>query len=1306
MKHPQQGFRATCLLSLIASLQVPTSYAIPLAIDRAVEPRSLSDVDSETSAPVASQPTSGNPVIQIADGQIQNVVEGRSVDVETLATTVTEQNRWVPTNQPAWPHPRVDHRWPRPASIHSRGGHHSRPDGKATSEDGGSETQLSSDTTTTIFTTINPGIGSFTSSASVEESLTSPSASSPEGLETQPLSDTTTTIFTTITPSAVDVTSIVTVDASSDITTTLTTYTTITPGLTSSASVETSFISPSASSLGGSGTQVSTDTTTTSVAATSGFTSSESVETSSTFSSASSLGEPETRTSTDTTSTTNPGSSGFTSSTSVETSFSSSSASSLGDPETRTSTDTTATSNPGASSSTSSVSIETSATASSSSSSGPETTRSVDSSETSGPTSGSEISSLTTTSVSGTTYSSASASSPAAVASQTVTSTQTLGSTTEVITSTTVTSIPLTSLTTSEVQSASSPVSADTSGSINTALNTTGHTNSAPFPTSVATASGTLTLISSESLSSAGPTATSSVTTLQATDIFVPIATGAPPANIDRRNDGIIDGVGIRPLGDLSATGPLQTNKFYAGFFLGTQTTPTFSHPYSLSWPRGEQPNGQSYPLWGIAISHVEASQRVFGARNPSKDAGDSSYFANPLGIRSLMLSALELNGGASLTTDSQTQFSVNVNLSPLDTPDNPLITCPVLQGMSFTTCTYNSATPILQSDLGFSDVTYNGSVIADRTTYSYRLDMGDSTVWMLYVTTQTTSYSAASFTLANGTIVGPQDFQGYIQVAKLPSDNPDAVAVYSRSAGAYATSARISGSVQGTSGSYTLEWQKQGDQSKPLLMFGLPHHLETLTSGERTDVVLATTTKGYATGILGDSWTLTESELAVDIGFAPWRPDGDSATGESVTSLSSTTQAMLREIAMSELSQNFSEQANQGSLYFDGKALAKFATICYAVNDLADDMALSQSGLAKLKEFFTLHVDNQMQWPLVYDEIWGGVVSSQAYTTGDANADFGNAIYNDHHFHFGYFVYTAAVIAYLDPEWKNDQQNVDWVNMLVRDYANSVSDDPYFPMQRNFDWYHGHSWAHGLTQADDGKDQESSSEDTMASYAIKMWGQSIGDENMEARGNLMLAVQRRSLNDYYLYADDNSVQPARYTGNRAAGILFENKIDHTTYFGALPEYIQGIHMLPLLPHTPYIRQQTFVQQEWNDYFSDSGLIPATTISGGWRGIVEGNRATIDPEFAYDFFSNASGDFRAEYLDGGASQTWYLAYAAALGGDAGANTKVRRDDLTLDRRSAQASGVDGVKSSGENFFGRRSRFGSLRSSRLRQRTSG
>lgn len=73
-------------------------------------------------------------------------------------------------------------------------------------------------------------------------------------------------------------------------------------------------------------------------------------------------------------------------------------------------------------------------------------------------------------------------------------------------------------------------------------------------------------------------------------------------------------------------------------------------------------------------------------------------------------------------------------------------------------------------------------------------------------------------------------------------------------------------------------------------------------------------------------------------------------------------------------------------------------------------------------------------------------------------------------------------------------------MNTLVRDVANPSAKDEVFPMWRNFDWYHGHSWAHGLYAAMDGKDQESSSEDVMHAYAIKMWGQVSGDANMEAR--------------------------------------------------------------------------------------------------------------------------------------------------------------------------------------------------------------
>lgn len=66
---------------------------------------------------------------------------------------------------------------------------------------------------------------------------------------------------------------------------------------------------------------------------------------------------------------------------------------------------------------------------------------------------------------------------------------------------------------------------------------------------------------------------------------------------------------------------------------------------------------------------------------------------------------------------------------------------------------------------------------------------------------------------------------------------------------------------------------------------------------------------------------------------------------------------------------------------------------------------------------------------------------------THDAGLDFGNTFYNDHHFHYGYFVHAAAIIGFLDPTWLANGTNKNWVNMLVRDYANGVENDSQFPV-------------------------------------------------------------------------------------------------------------------------------------------------------------------------------------------------------------------------------------------------------------------
>ncbi|MDI1491994.1 MAG: endo-1,3-beta glucanase [Ramalina farinacea] len=198
------------------------------------------------------------------------------------------------------------------------------------------------------------------------------------------------------------------------------------------------------------------------------------------------------------------------------------------------------------------------------------------------------------------------------------------------------------------------------------------------------------------------------------------------------------------------------------------------------------------------------------------------------------------------------------------------------------------------------------------------------------------------------------------------------------------------------------------------------------------------------------------------------------------------------------------------------------------------------------------------------------------------------------------------------------------------------------------FDWYHGHSFAKGLFESADGKDEESSSEDAHFAYALKMWGKVTGDKSLEARGNLMLAILARTIDNYFLMRSNNANQPSNFVANRAPGILFENKIDHATYFGTNPEYIEGIHMLPLSPSTAYTRNPTFITEEWNAYFADTAFNPASKVAGGWRGILYGNYACVNPKAAWDFFS--ASNFDMEWIDGGASRTWYLAYSAALGG--------------------------------------------------------
>lgn len=156
------------------------------------------------------------------------------------------------------------------------------------------------------------------------------------------------------------------------------------------------------------------------------------------------------------------------------------------------------------------------------------------------------------------------------------------------------------------------------------------------------------------------------------------------------------------------------------------------------------------------------------------------------------------------------------------------------------------------------------------------------------------------------------------------------------------------------------------------------------------------------------------------------------------------------------------------------------------------------------------------------------------------------------------------------------------------------------------------------------------------------MWGLVTGNSKLTDIANLQLGIMRNVFQSYFLYESNNTVQPKEFIGNKVSGILFENKIDHATYFGMEPQYIHMIHAIPITSASSWVRTPNFVKEEWEEKMQPI----IDQVNDGWKGIIMLNMALLDPKFSYDFFSQP--DFNRNFLDNGQSLTWSLAYSGAF----------------------------------------------------------
>jgi endoglucanase Acf2 len=240
------------------------------------------------------------------------------------------------------------------------------------------------------------------------------------------------------------------------------------------------------------------------------------------------------------------------------------------------------------------------------------------------------------------------------------------------------------------------------------------------------------------------------------------------------------------------------------------------------------------------------------------------------------------------------------------------------------------------------------------------------------------------------------------------------------------------------------------------------------------------------------------------------------------------------------------------------------------------------------------------------YDRKCGGLIGM--------NSSFFTYNYTDHHFHYGHFVYAAAILSLYDSSFAEDYGEM--VELLIQDYNSPDREHPMFPWMRMMDPYEGHSWANGLGGwgeglNDAGNDHESSSEAMHAWQAIFFWGMVTGNDRLRDHGAWGYVTEASAINQYY-FDVDNDIYP-NDTGfeHEFVSLLLGGKASYPGYFH-FSEYTFGIQYLPITPSSLYLGYNPrHARRQYKNFLRENGGVEDQE---GWYDTLWMYQALFDPE--------------------------------------------------------------------------------------------
>lgn len=290
---------------------------------------------------------------------------------------------------------------------------------------------------------------------------------------------------------------------------------------------------------------------------------------------------------------------------------------------------------------------------------------------------------------------------------------------------------------------------------------------------------------------------------------------------------------------------------------------------------------------------------------------------------------------------------------------------------------------------------------------------------------------------------------------------------------------------------------------------------------------------------------------------------------------------------------------------YWVGKSLERLALLV-RVAELVQHEQAKTAFLTTLKTQLELWLSapaGKTAKLFAYEPAWGTLIGYPAEYGSDQEL-------NDHHFHWGYFIYAAATLAQYEPGWAAKDQWGGMVELLIRDANSPRLDDPLFPWLRSFDPYAGHGWASGHAGFGAGNNQESSSESMNFSHAVALWGAVTKDDSLRDLGLYLYATEGAVIREGW-FDEKGTVFPQGFP-HQAAGIVWGDGASYATWFSSNPAMIHGINYLPVTPGSLYLAQGPGAVRATLNELSKNAMGEPTA----WPDVVWKTLALVDPAAA------------------------------------------------------------------------------------------